>query len=114
MKSAARARKGVIVAPIAFVSEHSETLVELDMDYLKLAKESGVPDYLRAPTVGCASPFIAALADLGDARERGQRWSAAGQFVRCGLAPVGFGSASDDDVSVEQHSTGSKLSMSSR
>ena len=55
---------GVIVAPIAFVSEHSETLVELDMDYLKLAKQSGVPDYLRAPVVGMRESFIAALADL--------------------------------------------------
>jgi ferrochelatase len=57
-------KKGVIVAPIAFVSEHSETLVELDMDYLKLAQESGVPDYLRAPVVGISAPFIAALARL--------------------------------------------------
>jgi ferrochelatase len=56
--------KGVIVVPIAFVSEHSETLVELDMDYLKLARESGVPDYLRAPVVGIREPFIAALARL--------------------------------------------------
>jgi ferrochelatase len=55
---------GVVVAPIAFVSEHSETLVELDMEYAKLARESGVPDYLRAPTVGTRSVFIDALARL--------------------------------------------------
>jgi ferrochelatase len=36
--------KGVIVAPIAFVSEHSETLVELDIEYAKLARAAGVPD----------------------------------------------------------------------
>jgi ferrochelatase len=36
--------KGAIVVPISFVSEHSETLVELDMDYAKLAHESGVRD----------------------------------------------------------------------
>jgi ferrochelatase len=42
--------KGVIVAPIAFVSEHSETLVELDIEYRKLAAEAGVPDYRRAAT----------------------------------------------------------------
>ncbi len=56
--------KGVIVAPIAFVSEHSETLVELDMEYGKLARESGVVDYLRVPTVSTRPEFIATLADL--------------------------------------------------
>jgi protoporphyrin/coproporphyrin ferrochelatase len=56
--------KGVIVAPIAFVSEHSETLVELDIDYAKLAHEAGVRDYLRVPAVGTHPEFIAALADL--------------------------------------------------
>jgi protoporphyrin/coproporphyrin ferrochelatase len=55
---------GLVVAPIAFVSEHSETLVELDIEYAKLARESGVKDYLRAPTVGTRAPFIEALADL--------------------------------------------------
>jgi len=56
--------KGVIVVPISFVSEHSETLVELDMDYAKLARESGVRDYLRVPTVGTRPQFIAGLAEL--------------------------------------------------
>jgi ferrochelatase len=56
--------KGVIVAPIAFVSEHSETLVELDIEYGKLAKDSGVPDYRRVPTVGIDPAFIAGLAGL--------------------------------------------------
>ena len=56
--------KGLVVAPIAFVSEHSETLVELDIEYAKLAREAGVADYLRAPVVGTAPAFIEALADL--------------------------------------------------
>jgi ferrochelatase len=56
--------KGVIVAPIAFVSEHSETLVELDIEYGKLAREVGVPDYRRAATVGADPAFIAGLARL--------------------------------------------------
>lgn len=54
----------LVVAPIAFVSEHSETLVELDMEYGKLALESGVPHYLRAPTVGTHPDFIKGLANL--------------------------------------------------
>ncbi len=56
--------KGVIIAPVAFVSEHSETLVELDIEYAKLARESGVPDYLRAGTAGIQADFIAGLAGL--------------------------------------------------
>jgi ferrochelatase len=56
--------KGAIVVPIAFVSEHSETLVELDIEYAHLAERAGVPDYLRVPTVGTHPDFIAALADL--------------------------------------------------
>ena len=56
--------KGVIVAPIAFVSEHSETLVELDIEYRHLARESGVPDYRRAATVGTQGDFINGLAGL--------------------------------------------------
>jgi protoporphyrin/coproporphyrin ferrochelatase len=55
---------GVIIAPVAFVSEHSETLVELDMEYRHLAERVGVPRYVRVPTVGTASDFIAGLARL--------------------------------------------------
>jgi ferrochelatase len=61
---AGRDGKGVIVAPIAFVSEHSETLVELDIEYAKLAREAGVKDYRRAPTVGAEPAFIEGLATL--------------------------------------------------
>jgi protoporphyrin/coproporphyrin ferrochelatase len=55
---------GVIIAPISFVSEHSETLVELDRDYRKLAERSGAPFYGRTPTVGTDPRFIAGLARL--------------------------------------------------
>ncbi|MBT4426607.1 MAG: ferrochelatase [Rhodospirillaceae bacterium] len=54
----------LVVAPIAFVSEHSETLVELDIEYRELAEASGVPAYDRAPAIGCHPAFISALADL--------------------------------------------------
>jgi len=62
--AAARDLTGVIVAPIAFVSEHVETLVELDIEYAQLAAERGVPFYLRAPALGASPRFIDALADL--------------------------------------------------
>lgn len=54
----------LIVVPIAFVSEHSETLVELDIEYGHLAKEAGVPFYGRVPAVGTHSLFIHGVADL--------------------------------------------------
>ena len=51
----------LIVVPIAFVSEHSETLVELDIEYAGLAAAAGVPNYVRVPTVSADGSFIAAL-----------------------------------------------------
>jgi ferrochelatase len=56
--------KALVVIPVAFVSEHSETLVELDIEYAELATESGVPHYLRVPAVGTHAAFIGALARL--------------------------------------------------
>src|SRR3546814_16116262 len=61
---AAVAKRPIVVVPIAFVSEHSETLVELDIEYRRLADESGAPCYLRVPTVGADEAFIAGLGDL--------------------------------------------------
>jgi ferrochelatase len=54
--------KGVLVAPIAFVSEHVETLVELDHEYARLAHEVGCTPYLRAPTPGVRARFVEDLA----------------------------------------------------
>ena len=50
--------------PIAFVSEHSETLVELDMEYLDLALDNGATAYIRTPTVGVNANFIFGLASI--------------------------------------------------
>jgi ferrochelatase len=55
---------GLIVSPIAFVSEHVETLVELDIEYGHLAKSQQLPFYLRTPALGADPRFIDALADL--------------------------------------------------
>ena len=56
--------KSVIVVPIAFVSEHSETLVELDIEYRRLAKTAGVPFYHRVQALGVTSEFIRDLAKM--------------------------------------------------
>jgi protoporphyrin/coproporphyrin ferrochelatase len=53
-----------LVCPIAFVSEHSETLVELDVEYRELAHKLGVPGYFRVPTQNSDPGFIASLAAL--------------------------------------------------
>lgn len=73
---------GVVISPIAFVSEHVETLVELDHEYAALARDKGCPFYVRVPALGVEPLFIEALADavrdalgregVGDAR--GGRW----------------------------------------
>ena len=62
---------GLVVVPVAFVSEHSETLVELDIDYRHLADTAGVPRYARVPTVGTAPGFIAGLARLARQAQSG-------------------------------------------
>lgn len=54
----------VVIVPIAFVSEHSETLVEIGMQYKDLAEKNGVPEYLSVPTVSLQKTFIQGLANL--------------------------------------------------
>ncbi|CAN7475262.1 ferrochelatase [Phenylobacterium sp. LjRoot225] len=80
--------KGVLIVPLAFVSEHVETLVELDHEYAKLAHEVGCRPYLRAPTPGVREPFVqelaqaslVALSRFGDARPHGPWLCPAGLF----------------------------------
>jgi ferrochelatase len=64
LKQAAADKTAVLVVPIAFVSEHSETLVELDVEYREYAQHIGVPGYFRAPAQNSDPAFIEALANL--------------------------------------------------
>ena len=57
-------RQGHPTVPIAFVSEHIETLVELDIEYRHLAEKLGAKHYIRAPALGVDEGFIGTLADL--------------------------------------------------
>ncbi|HJT12913.1 MAG TPA: ferrochelatase [Dongiaceae bacterium] len=61
---AARDKRALVVYPIAFVSEHSETLVELDIEYRHLAEQNGAAAYVRVPAVGTHPAFIGGLANL--------------------------------------------------
>ena len=82
--------KGVLIAPISFVSEHVETLVELDHEYARLAREAGCAPYLRAPTPGVQARFIQdlahaaliALGRTGDTRPHGS-WMCPAGLVKC-------------------------------
>jgi ferrochelatase len=54
----------VLVVPISFVSEHIETLYELDILYKKVAAEAGVANFRRVPALNSDPIFIRALAEL--------------------------------------------------
>lgn len=56
--------KNLIVVPISFVSDHIETLFELDMLYFDLAKEHGIKNFLRTPSFNNDPRFISLLASL--------------------------------------------------
>ncbi|CBI20621.3 hypothetical protein VitviT2T_004403 [Vitis vinifera] len=55
--------KSLLAVPVSFVSEHIETLEEIDMEYKHLALESGIENWGRVPALGCTSSFITDLAD---------------------------------------------------
>ena len=57
-------KKPIILTPIAFVSEHSETLVELDIEYRELAEHAGVLDYIRVPALSSHPLYIQAMAEM--------------------------------------------------
>ena len=56
--------KDLIVVPISFVSEHIETLEEIDMEFKELAHNSGIKNWERVPAFNCDPTFISALSDI--------------------------------------------------
>lgn len=56
--------KNLVVVPISFVSEHIETLEEIDIEYRELAEESGVTNWRRAPALNTDEAFITDMADM--------------------------------------------------
>jgi ferrochelatase len=56
--------RDVIVVPISFVSEHIETLHELDIEYREIAEKIGIRNYARVQTVGISKEYIHCLSDL--------------------------------------------------
>jgi protoporphyrin/coproporphyrin ferrochelatase len=91
IRRAGAQKKKVIIVPVSFVSEHSETLVELDIEYRHIAQAAGVPSYLRLPTVDADETFIGALARLVRAAAAPLQSSEGGRVcpsscVRCAFA----------------------------
>ncbi len=62
LEKATRDGVGVVIYPHAFVSEHVETLVEIEIEYREKAQHMGIPYFGRVPTVGTHPDFIAGLA----------------------------------------------------
>ncbi len=56
--------KHIVLVPVAFVSEHSETLVELDIEYKELAEKNGCKNYSRVPALGTNENYIKAMSNL--------------------------------------------------
>ncbi|NCC22032.1 MAG: ferrochelatase [Alphaproteobacteria bacterium] len=90
IRSAGAEGKPVVIYPHAFVSEHVETLVEIEMEYRELAVQSGVPAFFRVPTVSVSGSFIDGLANIvREAQEQPGVFSAGGNrqcpsgFKRC-------------------------------
>ena len=71
---------GIVITPIAFVSEHVETLVELDHEYGELARNMGVGVYIRAPALGIDGGYIETLGEAVN-----------NAVSRCGVGPFASG-----------------------
>jgi len=56
--------KNLVVVPISFVSEHIETLEEIDIEYKELAYEYGIKNWRRCPALNTDKIFIEDMADM--------------------------------------------------
>lgn len=57
-------KKIPVIIPIAFVSDHSETLVELDIEYKELSAQLGIKDYYRVSALNIERNFVNGLAKM--------------------------------------------------
>jgi protoporphyrin/coproporphyrin ferrochelatase len=92
IEAAAADGVGVVISPIAFVSEHVETLVELDHDYRLPAEAAGISAYVRAPALGVEAGFIEGLAEIAVAAlqrpggvDPGSAFTCAAAWSKCPL-----------------------------
>lgn len=76
-------RKRVLVVPIAFVSDHLETLHEIDIEYKELAEQCGILQFERAPALNDSPIFLDALVDLLISHLNGGEACSRQYFLRC-------------------------------
>lgn len=60
----AAGQREVLVAPIAFVSDHIETLSEIDIEFAAVAREAGIAEFRRIESLNLDPRFLDALADV--------------------------------------------------
>ena len=82
IKIAGSINKSLIIIPVAFVSEHVETLVELDIEYKKIADDCKI-DYIRIPTLSTNELFIKSLAKMVlNFSQKDSSWLSSSNFDR--------------------------------
>jgi ferrochelatase len=79
----AQKRHSVLVVPIAFTSDHIETLHEIDIEYKELAKKTGIGRFERAPALNDAPLFLNALADIVASHLQNGEASSRQYLLRC-------------------------------
>lgn len=84
IRRAALDKKIPVIIPVSFVSEHSETLVELDIDYRNIAKSLGIRDYLRVPALNTSGDFIQSLVEMCKKVSASEGRVFAGSSAGCG------------------------------
>ncbi len=57
-------KTSLLIVPVSFVSDHIETLHEIDIEYREHAQEHGIVKYVRAPSLNAGDDFLQAMADL--------------------------------------------------
>ncbi len=95
LEKAAHDKVGVLVYPHAFVSEHVETLVEIEEEYREMAHEMGVPYFDRVETVSDDPLFVEGLAGLVQDRLQNRPWQRVcpEKFCRCACVDNGYDQA---------------------
>lgn len=95
LDQAAHDQKDVVIYPLAFVSEHVETLVEIEEEYREYAEDLGIEGFYRVPTVMTEPEFIEGLANIVGKRLSQQNFGICSdscqkkcdrQFGKCAMA----------------------------
>jgi len=76
-------KKHVLVVPIAFTSDHIETLYEIDLEYAKEAHKFGIHGFKRVESLNASPIFIDAMADLVSEHLKAQQVCSKQYVLRC-------------------------------